>query len=181
MTFWNDARWQTDVADAIEHALQAAHTRLMPRKVGNAAWTAEVMEAIGGLTAAHCPESICAYKGSPPTEFYTGGEWMFDLVWLAQQAPGPKEYARTVGLPLALECEWRGWRDVWDDFDKLLLVRAGLRVFIFTQDPAAPHDWADILFNRARAFSDADRSDAWLLCGWTKNGFECHRLIRAAP
>lgn len=177
MGFWREAQWQSATADAVEQALREVHARLMVQSLGNSAWTRAVMDAVGGLTAARCPQGICAYKGSQPTQWYSGGEWMFDLAWIVQQAAGPAEYARTIGLPLVLECEWLGWRDVWDDFDKLLVARAGLRVFIFSRDATTPEHAADILLNRARAFVEATESDGWLICEWTRDGFVCSRQI----
>lgn len=34
-------------------------------------------------------------------------------------------------IPLVMECEWGEEGDVWDDFQKLLIIRAGIRVMIF--------------------------------------------------
>ena len=36
-----------------------------------------------------------------------------------------------VSAPLAAECEWHGEGNVRDDFDKLLLAQANLRLMIF--------------------------------------------------
>lgn len=102
---------------------------------------------------------------------------MFDLAWIVQRRnPKAGEAALTVGLPLVLECEWLSWSNIWDDFDKLLLPRAGLRVMIFQKRKDTPEDWDRILFDRADAFAQGSTSDAWLLCYWN-SGFTFRRRI----
>ena len=41
------------------------------------------------------------------------------------------EQDRVKGVPLVAEIEWGNRGDVWDDFQKLLVARAGVRVMIF--------------------------------------------------
>lgn len=55
-----------------------------------------------------------------------GSEWMCDVVWADLNED---ELIRSI--PLAAECEWGTKQDVWDDFQKLLIIRAAVRVMIF--------------------------------------------------
>lgn len=178
MTFWREAHWQQAAADAIGEALDSVHTSLKDRGVNDGVWTTEIMRAVGALTSTLCHDGVCAYKGSPSTPTYAGGELMYDLTWFVPAPPGPHEVSRVRGVPLVLESEWHGWHNVWDDFDKLLLARAGLRVFIFECDKATPDNWVEVLLARAAAFADASQDDAWLLCAWSGSGFSCHPHIR---
>ena len=54
-------------------------------------------------------------------------EWMNDVVWADLNED---ELIRSI--PLAAECEWGTKQDVWDDFQKLLVGRAKVRVMIFS-------------------------------------------------
>lgn len=191
MTFWRSHTWQSQVSDAIQTTLDEQHDRLVPLNLSNGAWTLELMGAIGALARSYCDsnlgESAVAYRNSSASKWHTGGEFMFDHTWMVQRAnPIKNEAALTVGIPLVLECEWLGWPNIWDDFDKLLLPRAGLRVMILQKSAKTPNDWADRLFARADAYEDASKDDAWLLCCWISKsaGFEYHRRIggkRSSP
>jgi hypothetical protein len=60
---------------------------------------------------------------------------MCDVVWWDSGKDGLLR-----SIPLAAECEWGRnkkdeWKqDVWDDFQKLLIIRAAVRVMIFCAD-----------------------------------------------
>ena len=57
----------------------------------------------------------------------TDGEWMCDVVWWHS---GKDELLHRI--PLVAECEWpKKEQDVWDDFQKLLISCAEVRVLIF--------------------------------------------------
>ena len=76
--------------------------------------------------------------------------------------------------PLIAESEWGTMQEVFDDFEKLLVARAGVRVLVFdlrrnwkTMDRAATE-----LSRSVTAFDATDCGDAYLLTGWTPSGFE---------
>lgn len=52
------------------------------------------------------------------------GEYMLDIVWFRN--------SDTADIVLAVECEWGGKRNVLEDFDKLLHIKAPLKVMIFS-------------------------------------------------
>ncbi len=54
------------------------------------------------------------------------GEWLYDVIWVRMN-----EQNRVISVPLVAEIEWGNPGDVWDDFQKLLVARAGVRVMIF--------------------------------------------------
>lgn len=58
------------------------------------------------------------------------GEWLYDVCWLDWKKKDPPRLKQVV---LAAECEWGNDGDIYDDFEKLVQSRAGLRVMIFTK------------------------------------------------
>ena len=86
-------------------------------------WTRRVKDAFIQLGIARgytpCP--------NPQLEW---GEFLYDVIWLRTD-----EENRVIGVPLVAEIEWGNRGDVWDDFQKLLVARAGVRVMIFNGYP----------------------------------------------
>ena len=100
-----------------------------------------------------------------------GGEWLFDVSCLHYNAAGGG-YLRWA--PLIAESEWGTKQEVFDDFEKLLVARAGVRALVFdlrlnwkTMDRAAAE-----LSRLITAFDGVDGVDVYLLAGWTPSGFE---------
>ena len=60
------------------------------------------------------------------------GEWLYDITWLEYSRgwqPGPDNHL--IDAHLAAECEWGGLSAIKDDFEKLLLARASVRLMIY--------------------------------------------------
>ena len=81
-------------------------------------------------------------------------------------------------IPFVAECEWGSKNDVYDDFEKLLLARADLRVMVFKGDL---WDSADAAFADLQAYITACQyttpHDAFLLVAWFHGvGFEFRRF-----
>ena len=92
------------------------------------------------------------------------GEWLYDVTWLENNDAG-----RVVAAPLVAECEWKGFGDVNDDFDKLLLARASVRLMIYDgNSPRGSSGIAEELAKRVREFTDSRAEDAWLLAAWER-------------
>ena len=94
------------------------------------------------------------------------GEWLFDQVWI-NWPPTPRQLKR---IGLVVECEWRQAQDdILDDFEKLLVARADVRLMIF-QAPTA-EEVAD-LFARLRTatqgFSQHQSGDYYMLAGYDR-------------
>ena len=68
----------------------------------------------------------CKTDGRIPACFH-GGEWLFDALWYL--ADKKDEFMRSI--PLVAECEWAQGGDVIDDFQKLLVARADVRVMVW--------------------------------------------------
>ena len=98
-----------------------------------------------------------------------GSEWLYDVTWL--------EYDRSGGgltdAPLVAECEWENQQEIEidNDFEKLLLARAGVRVMIFSgRDEPNSKNIAERLARWVKEFNGSRAEDAWLLAAREKNG-----------
>ena len=89
------------------------------------------------------------------------GEWLYGVTWLDYEKSGSGELA---DAPLAAECEWGNEGDIEDDFKKLLLARAGIRLMIFNGfHEAGSKEIAERLARKIREFNGSRAEDAWLL------------------
>ena len=98
-----------------------------------------------------------------------GGEWLYDVTWLEYNRSSDGELT---DAPMVVECEWGDYQDIEDDFEKLLLARAGVRVMIFggTDEPSVAKNIADQLAGKVKAFNGSHAEDTWLLAVWEPNG-----------
>ena len=97
-----------------------------------------------------------------------GGEWLCDVTWLLYDA---ESYIRCI--PLVAQAQWLGRRSVQDDFQKLLLARAELRVMVFDRNywDSSEQAMAE-LAPHVTACERTEPDDIYLLAGWTLQAFE---------
>ena len=92
------------------------------------------------------------------------GEWLYDVIWLNYDCNG-----RVIDVPLVAECEWGRLEEIYDDFDKLLLARASVRLMIFDGDyTPGSVSITEELVKRVREFNGSRTEDAWLLAACEK-------------
>ena len=98
-----------------------------------------------------------------------GGEWLYDVTCLRYDEDG---YVYQV--PLVAESEWGGPDDITDDFTKLLLARADLRVMVFDGGFFPEGDKFKTLKPWIERCAMSFPGDAYLLAAWSrsKDGFE---------
>lgn len=105
-----------------------------------------------------------------------GGEWLYDVTWLEYEKSGDGELT---DAPLVAECEWDP-QGIEDDFEKLLLARAGVRVMIV--DVGNRHDNSEKIANRfakkIRKFNGSRDEDAWLLAVVEQSADSCNWSFR---
>lgn len=108
-------------------------------------------------------------QGVPRKIKKDGGEWLYDVTWLVYDRSG---HGELTDAPLVAECEWGDYQEIEDDFEKLLLARARVRVMIFggTDEPDSAKKIADQLANKDWVFNGFRSEDAWLLAAWVPNG-----------
>ena len=109
------------------------------------------------------------------------GEWVYDVTWI--RCNEERHHDHLVDVPLVAEVEWSGrFSNVKDDFHKLLLARAGVRLMIYPyyalgglihgKEPKdhdarkkAARKVAEQLAKSVNAFKCRQENDAWLLVG----------------
>ena len=92
------------------------------------------------------------------------GEWLYDVTWLDYEKSGQGEL---VDAPLVAECEWGNFDAIVEDFEKLLLARADVRLMIFTgSNQAKSGKIAERLARKVSEFKGSRAEDAWLLAAW---------------
>lgn len=155
---WNDTRWTRAVKTALCEASAAAYSKAGKHRL-----------------------KIYANGVDVPVD---GGEWMFDVTCLLYR-PKTGHLRRT---PLVAESEWGDKEAVADDFSKLLLARADVRVMVVDCGywNGGKHAAAE-LAGYVRAYADTAPDDYYLLAAWGRDGFEywiirgtgnTHRMLR---
>lgn len=95
------------------------------------------------------------------------GEWLYDVTWLEYEKSGDGELT---DAPLVAECEWGQQQDIENDFEKLLLAHAGVRVMIVeSKDAPDSRRIAERLAVKVKAFNGPRAEDAWLLAITERN------------
>ena len=101
------------------------------------------------------------------------GEWLYDVTWLEyeRERDGLKWPATAlIEAHLVAECEWGNDRNneyIIEDFEKLLLARAGIRLMIFNGfNQADSERIAERLAKKVGKFKDSRAEDDWLLAAW---------------
>ena len=102
------------------------------------------------------------------------GEWLYDVTWMAySQGYEQNDENNLVDAHLVAECEWGSFPEIKDDFEKLLLSRASVRLMIYGDFQIYSDSCDDGIAKRlagfARDFNGARAEDAWLLATWEKS------------
>lgn len=147
-----------EVIRDIQKGLKEIKDRLSKNGASDKEWTREVLTKIGKLAKDHGSLAYTS-KGEPKR-----GEWLYDLCWLDYEGDGEK--AKLLRMPLALESEWGTDQDVADDFQKLMVSRAELRVMVFGGRNTTTEKTVDLLASYVRSFKDGAESDRYLLAGY---------------
>jgi hypothetical protein len=125
----------------------------------NATWTRKIESVLASLGKAR-GFGVWAKGVDVPID---GGEWLYDLVWLRYRD------GFLVDVPLVMESEWEAWDQVKDDFEKLLLARAGLRLLIFQDgNEAAASNLFGRLESEVRQFKHTVPGDQYMFACWMK-------------
>jgi len=183
-----DNAWITETSEAICNVLDDAAKRFAGRGTNdNDAWTREILAQLARLGKSQERDNqgrgiwVYASKtGKPSGEaspVADGGEWLFDLCWLLYESK--ERGAQLLVVPLVMEMEWGNLGDVIDDFEKLILARARLRVMVFSDTTRARvNSLLGKLSDLARGFEDSNSSDRYLLCGYSAESKEfIYKLI----
>ena len=172
---------QLDIMRAIARGLDEIDQRQLG--VTKPEWTEAVLTK---LCEVGRNEFGCKAGADPkfvPEENRDYGEWLYDLTWITYNND---QDDHLIDVPLVAECEWSDphqFNAVKDDFHKLLLARAGVRLMIYsynalmrgwihgeepgkrTRREQAAQNVAERLAESVRRFRYRHEDEAWLLAG----------------
>ena len=103
---------------------------------------------------------------------------MYDVVWLVYSPDGRKD-DYLLSVPLVAESEWGNEDAIDEDFEKLLLARATIRLMIFGGANEDNDETAKRLVRLVEHFELGGSDDAYLLAGYESNdeGFWFYRVL----
>ena len=117
--------------DQIKSELTQIAVRLESRPANDRKrWTNAILRAICSVGNAQ-KYSVYAHGAAnfSTPEIHAGGEWLFDCTWIKYESDS--ETKRLRRLVLAAECEFDPLDKVADDFEKLIVANADIKLTIF--------------------------------------------------
>lgn len=152
--------------DEIIEEIDSAANDLTGKTNSDATWTKEIKKRLVTLGKKY---NFYTYASS--TDGVNGGEWLFDLTWLIYN----DKFLRSVKL--ALESEWK-IDGVDDDFQKLLLARAEIRVLIFqSKNKTSFSEKLIDLKKQISYYNDSNKGDVYLFSCWIDDTKEFNHEI----
>ena len=99
-------------------------------------------------------------------------EWLFDVVCLTYRG----RYLDRVAL--VAECEWGGEDEIYDDFEKLLVARAEIRLMVFDADQLSKGNKFRKFEKYVKRFKRTRREDTYILAAYSEElgGFEYRQI-----
>lgn len=117
------------------------------------------------------------------------GEWLYDVVW-SHYCPKSKQNGNSnfknallKSIPMVAECEWGDFEDIKEDFEKLLVARAAVRVMVYDgrKFKGGAEAGAEQLCEWISAFEGGQEGDTYLLIAYeenaTREGWGLHYYI----
>ena len=148
-------------AETLEKGLNAlaVEARRNRRGWSDTRWTKRVKQLLVQLAG----NKYETYASGVPEA--TDGEWMCDVVWWHS---GKDELLHRI--PLVAECEWpKKEQDVWDDFQKLLIIRAAVRVMIFSANSRSEaSELVKELKKQIQYFDSSQEGDTYLFASYVE-------------
>lgn len=137
------------------------------RKWTQTQWTSEILTALCKTGKESFGYSVYASSRFVDKDHKTGNkEWVYDLTWYE-----PDDSDRLKSIPLVAECEWSYLGEIIDDFLKILVARATVRVMVF--DGKHSDDRARGVVNKLcrliKAFEGGQKGDTYLLVGYEED------------
>ena len=152
--------------EAVENNLAELFQQMNGNEIDTDAVTTALCEACTMING------VSAYATRIPVA--AGGEWLYDAVGLQYDIPYDNCFSRTV---LVAECEWGPQLEIMNDFQKLLLARADVRVMVFdgTHDPRY-QELFEIFEANIDNNQQAEPGDLWLFAAWTPKNWKFRRF-----
>jgi hypothetical protein len=115
----------------VQEALEELQAKGPGLEWSNATWTAQLKGSLVALGRRLDFETFAS--GTQGEVAPSGGEWLFDVSWLQYDGP------HLVKIPFVAESEWEpSLAAILDDFQKLLVARACLRLMVFSAPRGQP-------------------------------------------
>lgn len=160
-----------EIEDEVDDVLRSVMSDADKRGLKDEQWTYSIREALTDLGRRYGYQ-VC---GARPKDEHFEREWLCDLTWKQLRDGSSSEI---VELPLAVESEWTWDEQLWD-FQKLLALRAGLRVMIFQAGSATTAEDYFTKLQRAIASYDGSRpGDRYLFVCWNFGNAERQVMVR---
>ncbi|MYI24622.1 MAG: hypothetical protein F4109_04230 [Gammaproteobacteria bacterium] len=143
-----------------------------------ARWTQETLTALCKHGREH---QFTPWANSRVAQQYrNGGEWLYDCCWLDYQDDV------LLAIPMAAECEWGSIDEIRDDFQKLLVSNAQVRVMICAawciDDDHQGQATAQQICDWVRDFTGTRDGDCYVLAAYQRqdNRFRSYRYTITA-
>lgn len=131
---------------------------------GGSWWTKEIKTLLCRIGKMELDCYTCASQVDKA--FVCHGEWLFDVTWL-------KWNDDLYSVPMVAECEWGGRNDIRDDFQKLLIARAAIRLMVcdtgWVENDSQAKETANLLRGWVDAFTGTQPGDTYLLVAWERD------------
>ena len=117
------------------------------------------------VQACNAIDDVATYASPEEDLEVDGAEWLYDVTALLYDIPVENCFSRTV---LVAECEWGSQLEILNDFQRLLLARADVRVMVFdgTRNPGYQEMFENFGIKIANN-TQAQLGDIWLFAAWT--------------
>jgi len=134
-------------------------------------WTKEVKTALCEA-GKKCSQRFKLYANGVD-KVVDGSEWLYDVTCLSYTVGSYMER-----IPFVAESEWGSTEAVHDDFEKLLLARADVRVMVFDgrRYGTANGDRFEEFAKYIGKCDHTETGDAYLLAAWMPDKFEYCRI-----
>ena len=158
------------IRDGLSYHLKVAEPK------GNPEWTEAIKTKLCEIGKDRFGYEVCASGVENPKPDHP--EWLYDVTWLKYEAERP-----LIEAPFVAECEWSNEGAIKDDFEKLLLARAAVRLMVFDGGNQTESERiAQELAKMVGAFKNSRAEDYWLLAAWEGTNAEwSFRYFTIAP
>ena len=132
-------------------------------------WTSKLKSAIAWLASDEKvppPPNGCKRFAWASSTINAREEWLYDLCWLDYKD------GFLIGMPLAVESEWRGPNDIHDDFEKLVQSRAEVRLMIYDGGYRSQEEMEGSFSRQISEFAHSKRNDRYLIAAFSKEGVD---------
>ena len=159
------------MSDRLVKTIKSNLDKLYDQMNGHDINTVEVKTAL----CAACNKNKKVYTFATGVDSAHGDEWLYDVTALRYNKPKGDYIIRTV---LVAESEWGCEREILNDFQKLMVARADVRVMVFdgTQKPRY-RKFFKIFAKHIAKCEQSKQGDIWLFAAWMPKRWKFHRIV----